>query len=269
LDRIPITIRFSRCERTRRTSSVTSFLPFSPPPTNTYHSPSYKVAHGDIKTENILVTSWNWIYLTDFSTSFKPTFLPLDDPSVFSYFFDTSSRRSCYLAPERFYTSSSDQAKLKSTLEFGKRDGRVTEEMDVFSVGCVLAELWMEGTSPFTLTQLFKYREGQYDLEAYLNEIEEVEIRVSFHIPLDTLDEIGRKADVLSTSASRVVFDKKYDFPLPFFPSDILFNPLPIPQLNLPRHLLYVPPPLPIVSQPSLPSLLLLEFEPESFWCVW
>lgn len=58
----------------------------------------------------------------------------------------------------------------------------------------------MEGTSPFTLTQLFKYREGQYDLEAYLNEIEEIEIRVSFHIPLYTLDEIGRKADVLSMS---------------------------------------------------------------------
>lgn len=51
--------------------------------------------------------------------------------------------------------------------------------MDVFSAGCVIAELWMEGTSPFTLTQLFKYREGQYDLEAYLNEIEHVEIRVS------------------------------------------------------------------------------------------
>ncbi|GAA6014207.1 hypothetical protein JCM11491_004137 [Sporobolomyces phaffii] len=135
------------------------------------------VSHGDIKTENIVVTSWNWIYLTDFSTSFKPTYLPLDDPSVFSFYFDTSSRRSCYLAPERFYASTSPLAKQKASLEFGKRDGRVTEEMDVFSAGCVIAELWMEGTSPFTLTQLFKYREGQYDLEAYLNEIEHVEIR--------------------------------------------------------------------------------------------
>ncbi|GAA5975499.1 hypothetical protein JCM5350_002632 [Sporobolomyces pararoseus] len=135
------------------------------------------ISHGDIKTENIVVTSWNWIYLTDFSTSFKPTYLPLDDPSVFSFYFDTSSRRSCYLAPERFYASNSPLAKQKATLEFGKRDGKVTEEMDVFSAGCVIAELWMEGTSPFTLTQLFKYREGQYDLEAYLNEIEHVEIR--------------------------------------------------------------------------------------------
>lgn len=50
--------------------------------------------------------------------------------------------------------------------------------MDVFSLGCVLAELWMEGTPPFTLSQLFKYREGEYNLEAYLAEIEDVEIRV-------------------------------------------------------------------------------------------
>ncbi|KAG5456457.1 MAG: hypothetical protein BJ554DRAFT_3800, partial [Olpidium bornovanus] len=33
------------------------------------------VCHGDIKAENVLVTSWNWVYLTDFA-SFKPTYLP-------------------------------------------------------------------------------------------------------------------------------------------------------------------------------------------------
>lgn len=127
--------------------------------------------HGDIKTENVLVTTHNWIYLTDFSTSFKPTFLPLNDPSTFSFFFDTSSRRTCYLAPERFY-------------ELDKRamGGEVTKEMDIFSLGCVLAELWMEGTPIFTLSQLFKYREGSYNPDAYLNEIEDVEIRVSFSI---------------------------------------------------------------------------------------
>jgi hypothetical protein len=50
--------------------------------------------------------------------------------------------------------------------------------MDVFALGCVLAELWMEGTPPFTLSQLFKYREGEYSMESYLAEIEDVEIRV-------------------------------------------------------------------------------------------
>ena len=37
------------------------------------------VCHGDIKTENILVTSWNWAFLTDFAP-FKPTHLPADNP---------------------------------------------------------------------------------------------------------------------------------------------------------------------------------------------
>src|ERR1700730_437297 len=31
-----------------------------------------KTSHGDIKTSNILVTSWNWVYASDFA-SFKPT----------------------------------------------------------------------------------------------------------------------------------------------------------------------------------------------------
>lgn len=69
-------------------------------------------------------------------------------------------------------------ARKKDSLEFGKRDGKVTEAMDVFSLGCVLAELWMEGTPPFTLSQLFKYRTGEYNLDSYLAEIEDIEIRV-------------------------------------------------------------------------------------------
>ncbi|RRT38685.1 hypothetical protein B296_00050752 [Ensete ventricosum] len=58
------------------------------------------VCHGDIKCENVLVTSWNWLYLADFA-SFKPTYIPDDDPSDFSFFFDTGGRRRCYLAPEK------------------------------------------------------------------------------------------------------------------------------------------------------------------------
>jgi len=33
------------------------------------------VGAGDIKCENVCVTSYNWVLLTDFAT-FKPTFLP-------------------------------------------------------------------------------------------------------------------------------------------------------------------------------------------------
>ncbi|KAI5795600.1 hypothetical protein EDC01DRAFT_58745 [Geopyxis carbonaria] len=123
------------------------------------------VHHGDIKAENVLVTSWNWIYLTDFAP-FKPTYLPADNPADFSYFFDTSGRRICYVAPERF-------------LETGQKpeDTKVTDEMDIFSLGCVIAELFLEGTPLFTLSQLFKYRSGEYDPASYLARIEDSDIR--------------------------------------------------------------------------------------------
>lgn len=124
------------------------------------------IFHGDIKTENILVTSWNWLYLSDFSSAFKQTYLPEDNPADFSYYFDTSGRRTCYLAPERF-------------LSAGEKDytGGVTWAMDVFSVGCVIAELFLEAPI-FSLSQLFKYRKGEYDPNlGYLGRIQDEDMR--------------------------------------------------------------------------------------------
>ncbi|KAK0194518.1 hypothetical protein F5146DRAFT_1036233 [Armillaria mellea] len=141
-----------------------------------------KVSHGDIKSENILVTSWNWIYISDFA-SYKPTYLPLDDPSDFSFFFDTSGRRTCYIAPERFYTAatnpeiSAKKSKIAMEDNEGKRDGKLTEAMDCFSAGCVIAELFLEGAPLFTLSQLFKYREGEFSVDSSLANIEDDGIR--------------------------------------------------------------------------------------------
>nr|KMM66326.1 phosphoinositide 3-kinase regulatory subunit 4 [Coccidioides posadasii RMSCC 3488] len=127
---------------------------------------SQNIFHGDIKTENVLVTSWNWVYLSDFSSSFKPTFLPEDNPADFSFYFDTSGRRTCYLAPERFLSAGEDPG-----------DRQVNWAMDVFSAGCVIAELFLE--SPiFTLSQLYKYRKGEYSPEqGPLAEIRDPDVR--------------------------------------------------------------------------------------------
>lgn len=112
------------------------------------------------------MTSWNWLYITDFSSSYKKTYLPEDNPADFSYYFDTSGRRTCYIAPERF-------------LAAGDRDdGRgITWAMDVFSAGCVIAELFLE--SPiFNLSQLYKYRKGEFDPNLiYLSKIQDPDIR--------------------------------------------------------------------------------------------
>ncbi|WWC58078.1 uncharacterized protein I303_100613 [Kwoniella dejecticola CBS 10117] len=143
-----------------------------------------KVAHGDVKSENILLTTDLTLLLTDFSSSFKPTYLPLDDPSDFSFFFDTSSRRTCYIAPERFYASDSKLAEEKRKVpgegEFegwGKRDGKVTEEMDVFSAGCVFAEMWTDGRTVFNLSELYAYRQGTVGSEGLLENIDDNEVK--------------------------------------------------------------------------------------------
>ncbi|ORY34315.1 hypothetical protein BCR39DRAFT_556705 [Naematelia encephala] len=141
-----------------------------------------KISHGDIKSENVLITSDLHLLLTDFSSSFKPTFLPLDDPSDFSFFYDTSARRTCYIAPERFFSSDSKLAEERRALASGgdawsKRNGRVTEEMDVFSAGCVLAEMWSDGRTVFSLSEMFAYREGSVGLEGILDNIEDENVK--------------------------------------------------------------------------------------------
>ncbi|BDA42626.1 probable phosphoinositide 3-kinase regulatory subunit 4 [Coccomyxa sp. Obi] len=122
------------------------------------------VCHGDIKCENALVTSWNWVYLADFA-SYKPTYLPVDNPADFSFYFDTGGRRRCYIAPERFYESgTSDPGQLAMQ--------RLLPEMDVFSMGCVIAELFMEGKALFDLSKLLSYRRGEYDPSSNVSQVE-------------------------------------------------------------------------------------------------
>lgn len=139
-----------------------------------------KICHGDIKLENILITSWNWILLSDFA-SFKPTYLPEDNPADFSYFFDTSRRRTCYIAPERFVKSFANEAKDNPIVGDGPcYSGHLLPEMDIFSAGCALLELWTEGTgtAPFEFSQLLTYRNGENELVMkHLKGIEDDDLR--------------------------------------------------------------------------------------------
>ena len=88
-----------------------------------------KVSHGDLKTSNILITSWNWLYLSDFAPH-KPALLPLDDPADFSFFFDTSGRRTCYIAPERFYSADENPEASKRRERERERERKEQEEKE-------------------------------------------------------------------------------------------------------------------------------------------
>ncbi|XP_052743636.1 phosphoinositide 3-kinase regulatory subunit 4 [Bicyclus anynana] len=126
------------------------------------------ICHGDVKLENIMVTSWLWVLLTDIA-SFKPTFLPDDNPADFSYFFDTSRRRLCYVAPERFVrapdpnvrNSGDDRTSSLLLSESPCKIGELVPSMDIFSTGCALLELWNDGTPALDLPGLLAYRNGE------------------------------------------------------------------------------------------------------------
>jgi len=126
--------------------------------------------HGDLKTENIMLTSWNWVFLTDIAT-FKPTNLPINDPSFFSYFFENANRPACCIAPERFTKSLSYLESLVSAEQEQQPTAQSTPSvldlrpmMDIFSMGCIIAEIFAVDHRPlFSHPTLLQYIAGEYD----------------------------------------------------------------------------------------------------------
>lgn len=112
------------------------------------HSCNY--CHGDIKSENLVVTSWNWLFLTDFA-SYKPTYITEDGLSLFfSYFFESHGRERCYIAPERIrkeyfkYINSVNNVTLPS--EFGEADKNYTNKKDnglLYYIIILLDQVWI------------------------------------------------------------------------------------------------------------------------------
>lgn len=131
---------------------------------------SQDVIHGDIKPENVLCTGWNFLVLTDFSP-YKPTNIPSDDPTDFKYFFDSSGRRSCCVAPERFVPREQLGSTSHNNNDIGDygdnsdhdgggddRHSGLTFAMDVFSLGCTIAEVHLDSsTALFDLPSMLSY----------------------------------------------------------------------------------------------------------------
>ena len=123
--------------------------------------------HGDIKPNNILLTSKLSVFLTDISV-YKPVYLPIEDLQYYNtYFYSSEHDKSCYLAPERFIINSND---IKKTNE-------LTPEMDIFSLGVVMSEIFLEKFSIFTQNDIINYKNKKIDLKDKLREIKDINIK--------------------------------------------------------------------------------------------
>ncbi|CAG9536519.1 unnamed protein product [Cercopithifilaria johnstoni] len=173
-----------------------------------------EVCHGDIKTQNILVSSYNWVQVTDFA-SFKPATIPSDDPSYFTFFFDTSRRLTCCLAPERFCTSQELNLLPNLPGEFMDVSKGLTHAMDIFSLGCVLVELFTEGQCPFTYELLVKYKHASdAEAQAMIQKIQEQlpeELRSMISLMLHRNPAKRPKASVLVREYSPLLFPPIFD----------------------------------------------------------
>ena len=135
--------------------------------------------HGNIKSSNVLLTTWNHVFLTDFAWH-KPYYLFESDLGELNYFFSTSVDR-CTLAPEKFVNQGSGgNLAMNSVVKVDSMDKTLLaslQRMDIFSLGCVVAEIMLEGRPLFTYEQLQSFRRGEYYPHEALVRIENEQIR--------------------------------------------------------------------------------------------
>ena len=173
------------------------------------HSKGY--CHGHLTCDNVGLSSWNWVVLMDILPKGKagrPTFLAEDDPTDWIMNFQERGRgqveddvkktlsaaemamkggqqssgsnanageKRCYLAPERFAKKDKDNAIA----------GELTPAMDIFSLGCVLMELFLNGEPAMDLGDLMEYRQNENGISEHtslpqrLNKIESGNMRAA------------------------------------------------------------------------------------------
>ena len=135
-----------------------------------YNLNKMQIYHGDIKPENILLTSNLSVYLADFAT-YKPAYIYVNDLASYTYYFgsyNSDNLKGCYLAPER----------LCIDKNFSETEDK-NSAMDVFSLGLVIAELFLE-KSIFDFKALLNYKKqekSQTKPEELLKGISNVKIK--------------------------------------------------------------------------------------------
>ncbi|CAD8174312.1 unnamed protein product [Paramecium pentaurelia] len=105
--------------------------------------------HGHIRTSNILITSLDYLVLTDFA-SYKPYYS--NEFEVIRNVYESSIQK-CTLAPEKY----ADALEIQYIANMTKQQIYDLQKMDMFSLGCVIYEIYT-GESLFTFKQLLSYK---------------------------------------------------------------------------------------------------------------
>ena len=103
--------------------------------------------HGDIKPENILLTDRLQVQIVD-EAPFKPLYLKNSQPNFFFHYFSYFGG-SCFLAPERVIDGSGIPLQQ---LQLSK--------CDLFSLGCLLAYIYLNGKTLFNFTTIQEYQQN-------------------------------------------------------------------------------------------------------------
>ena len=128
------------------------------------------ICHGDIKPENILITSKLSVFYSDISV-YKPVYLIIENLQLYNdFFYCNSFDRACYLAPERFVHNLDETDKNNNINE-------LTKEMDIFSLGVVFAEIFLDRQNLFTQKDIMNYKNKKIDIKEKLNDIKDKNLR--------------------------------------------------------------------------------------------
>jgi serine/threonine protein kinase len=159
-----------------------------------------------LKHENILLTSNLSLYICDFAT-FKPANVSIEDITDYTYYFGTNNTdimKGCYLAPERLV----EKNKINENNE-------KTYQMDVFSAGVIIAELFLERTI-FDYTGLLNYKKGNknlFNIDEILSNIPQNNIRSLIY----KMIEINPEKRIDITEALNILINEICPIPIPRF----------------------------------------------------
>ena len=134
--------------------------------------------HGDLKLENVVLTSYGSVYLTDLAP-FKPVYIKKDDSLSYTYYFGSNNNiaKSCNIAPERLIDKKTDEGTPEQVEEFDLK-------MDVFSVGAIIAELFLE-ESVFDYSKMLGYKKGDFSTKEPLSRIQNEKLRTIIEKMID------------------------------------------------------------------------------------